>query len=271
MKTPILFRAFEATSRGTKIINFIIVLFMFSATCYSQNQNIEILIFRKTEGFSVKAYLVFDTESREGALIDAGVPLDSINEAVERHNIKLKYVIITHGHPDHIEFLPQIRKEYPIVKVGISKVDYEDMALLFKWREVFSKELVDAWEKDSILVKLMDYDYSQISKPDVFLANDEILWLGKNRIRVVSTPGHTRGSLTFSAGNLIMSGDLIVYHETGFLESKLSSKEEITKSILKLYGMFPDETIIYAGHGKASTIGYEKINNKNVTALEIKW
>ena len=107
--------------------------------------------------------------------------------------------------------------------------------------------------------------------PDLALADGQKLILGGLVLTVWKTPGHSQGSLTYSVGEAIFPGDLIVYHETGYLDYPLASREDLAASIRRLYAAFPDGTVIYPGHGERSTIGYEKIHNRNVTAAKVIW
>jgi hydroxyacylglutathione hydrolase len=87
----------------------------------------------------------------------------------------------------------------------------------------------------------------------------------------MDTPGHSRGGVTYSIAHAVFPGDLILYHETGFLDYPLASKDAIVGSIRKLHAAFPDAFVLLSGHGEASTIGFEKKNNRNVTEREVKW
>ena len=85
------------------------------------------------------------------------------------------------------------------------------------------------------------------------------------------TPGHTRGSVTFAVGRHLFPGDLILHHETGYMNYPLASKEQIVASIRRLYATFPDATRFHSGHGEDSSIGAEKTQNRNVTATAVNW
>ena len=67
-------------------------------------------------------YVVADEETKEGILIDAAGGIDKIYNYVENMNIKLKYVILTHCHGDHIAGLKELRKNYPRIKVALEKI-----------------------------------------------------------------------------------------------------------------------------------------------------
>jgi hydroxyacylglutathione hydrolase len=122
-----------------------------------------------------------------------------------------------------------------------------------------------------VVASLMNFDYTCIVKPDLLLSDNQKLVIGDHQISILKTPGHSRGSLTFCVSNFIFAGDLILYNSTGTLDFFLCSKTDIANSVRRLYESLPDSTIIYSGHGKQSTIGYEKVNNKNVTWYKVKF
>jgi len=226
---------------------------------------------QKSGPFLVNSYLVYDPVSREAAFIDAGNVIDSLLSIIDSEHLKLKYIFLTHAHQDHITGVNTVLRKYPKAKFCMAGEEYNDFMKYAGWRTLFDQNSVKAWEKDSLIVKLMDFGYKRSGKPDVFLNDNMRFNLGKIIITVIKTPGHSRGSVTFSAGKNIFTGDLLLYHSAGFLDYALCSKVEIVASIRKLYAFFPDETVIWSGHGKPSTIGYEKTGNINVTVNKVTW
>lgn len=250
------------------IFTLAITLFL----CTSLSAQSDLMIKKQTSGpFNVNSYLLFDMNTKEAVFIDAGSSIDSLIDAVDKENLKLKYIFLTHGHQDHIVGVNALKERYPKAKVCFSKEEFQDFRHYMRWNEIFDTASVDGWKKDTVIAKLMNFDYKRVKKPDIYLDNDQEYKIGNTILKVIKTPGHSRGSLTFLIKNIIFPGDLIVYHATGDLDYFLCSKDEIVKSIRMLYKLFPDETIIHSGHGKSSTIGYEKTNNKNVSETKITW
>lgn len=226
---------------------------------------------QKSGPFLVNSYLVYDPVSHEAAFIDAGNVIDSLLSFIDSEHLKLKYIFLTHAHQDHIAGVNKVLKKYPKAKFCLTREEFDDYKQYADWRNLFDTESVRSWEKDSAIVHLMDLNFGGVGKTDIFLTDNQKFTLGKISVTVIKTPGHSRGSVTFSAGNNIFPGDLLLYHSAGFLDYSLCSKIEIVASIRKLYFYYSDETVICSGHGKASTIGYEKVNNKNVTVNNITW
>lgn len=221
--------------------------------------------------FAVRTYLVWDEATREAAIIDPGSAVDELVATLEGKGLKLKYVLLTHGHQDHVASLGALRVRFPEALLGYSGREREDLAAYSGWRTLFAAADVTAWEKDERARALMDLDYGAIPAPDLALEEPQALRLGSLPIQVLLTPGHSRGSVTFAVGRHLFPGDLIFHRETGYMNYPLASKEQIVASIRRLYATFPDETLLHSGHGVDSSIGAEKRQNRNVTATEVKW
>jgi len=247
------------------------IFVMMYGVASAQTEAYKIITCSKPDVIPVKSYLLYDVATKDAALIDAGVSAEVVSAQIETNGLHLQYILITHCHPDHVEGLPALRAKYPAAKVCFTKEEYEDMKSYARWREVFSPALVAAWTKDPAMVKLMDFDYGRIGKPDIFIDDGQEIKFGGLSVTALRTPGHSRGSASFSAGDVVFPGDLILYHSTGYLDYPLCSKEEIVKSIRRLYRTFPEGTKLLSAHGDASTIGYEKANNKNVTPDKVVW
>jgi hydroxyacylglutathione hydrolase len=226
---------------------------------------------QKSGPFLVNSYLVYDPVSREAAFIDAGNVIDSLLGLIDNEHLKLKYIFLTHAHQDHITGVNTVLRKYPKTKFCLTREEFDDFKKYADWKTLFDQNSVEAWEKDSSIIRLMDFGYKGLRKPDIFLNDNGRFNLGKITLTMIKTPGHSRGSVTVSAGKNIFTGDLLLYHSTGFLDYVLCSKVEIVASIRKLYAFFPDETVVWPGHGKPSTIGYEKTGNKNVTVNKVTW
>ena len=240
---------------------FIILLLTLKINSFAQSG----LAIHKQAGGPVKVntYLVYDQDSKEAIFIDAGSRFDSLISIVDAQKLNVKYILLTHAHQDHIIGLKMLKEKFPKAMVGFSEEEHKDFMHYSRWRDIYDQKSVAEWQQNPEMESLMDFDYS-VGEPDIYLENNQILKIGNINIEIISTPGHTRGSLTFSVTKNLFSGDLILYHSTGYLNCFLSSKNDIMASIQKLYKQFPNETIIYPGHGMGSTIGYEKKNNKIV-------
>jgi len=97
----------------------------------------------------------------------------------------------------------------------------------------------------------------------LMIANNQVIILGNTSIEVLHTPGHTPGHVTFSIENASAAfcGDLIFYHGIGRTDLKISNEDDLMKSIEEKIFKLDPKTILYPGHGPATTVQEEKDNN----------
>lgn len=177
----------------------------------------------------------------QGILIDPGAEVDVILKAIE--GLTIKYIINTHGHIDHI--------------IENDKIRAETGALL-----LISKE--DAPMLSSSFLNLSEFFGKGLS----FKAPDRIIKDGEKigDILVVETPGHTPGSLSFVWNHCIFCGDVIFSNGYGRYDFPGGNFEYLKNSIKKLLN-FPDNTILYPGHGDSLTIKDAKCQLMNLIDL----
>lgn len=171
--------------------------------------------------FENVVYIVRDPDTKEGYVIDAGWEPDKIADAVE--DTKVKAILITHGHWDHHDQLDALK-----AKLGVP---------------------VAIGELDQGMLK---------SPPEQVLVDRQSLPFGKSVMTAIHTPGHTPGSTCFTVGNLLFSGDTLFPGGVGNTKNETGHFYTIIRSVEYRLLALPDDTVIYPGHGKSSTIGAEK-------------
>ena len=177
------------------------------------------------------SYVIWDTDLGEAALIDPAWQPETIEEFLQREKLTLKLLLLTHAHPDHVN----------AVRHFMGK----------------DKKLALTVHKDDIF--LLDDDI----KPLNLLSGEEEVALGHVKIRVMHTPGHTPGSVSYLAGGCIFTGDTLFIGECGRADLPGSDPKALRMSLLKLAAL-PGETALYPGHsynGDTSTIGVQKEHN----------
>lgn len=192
--------------------------------------------------YGANCYIVTDENSRESAIIDPGGTDSEIFEYIVLENLIVKYILITHGHLDHIGGVEYLREKTG-AKVAIHKED----ALM----------LLDP----KLNLSSMSYNEIICNPADILLNDGEILYLGKNKIEVLHTPGHTPGGICFKIDDVCFTGDTLFKGSIGRTDFPGGDFNSIINSINNKLLKLNNNIVIYPGHGENSTIGQEKENN----------
>lgn len=250
------------------LVCFAASAFFFFA-CSRQNPEHLKLEKQTTGAIGTNCYLLYDDATKDAALIDPGDTVFSLLSHIEKEGLNLKYILVTHCHPDHIYgfMTMQLRDKFPDAQVCFSAIEYEDLTkVVSKWKEAYPDQVSQEIQNSPVFLKLFDMDYNTLGRADIFLKDNQKLPLGNFEITAINTPGHAPGSISYHINNLLFTGDELIYRAVGGTKtSPVASFSAQVKSIRKLYNKFPDETIVYPGHGQSTTIGEEKTQNKNIT------
>lgn len=185
-------------------------------------------------------YIVGCEETKEGAVIDPGGHPERILAEVERHGLALKYVLNTHAHFDHTYANRAI-----VAATGVPLALHPaDRRLL----------LSSAGAADFGLPA------EPSPPPDLELQDGDELEVGKLRFQVLHTPGHTPGHVCFyePEEGVLFDGDVLFYRGVGRTDLAGGNWQQLMNSIRRVLFALPDETVVYSGHGPATTIGEEK-------------
>lgn len=185
---------------------------------------------------------VLSDETGEGVIIDPGAESDAILGYVREAGIRVRYIINTHGHWDHIGANIPVAEETgaPILIHELDKAFLDEEALnLSKAFGVIGRG----------------------GMASQCLSEEDVLTAGEVCLRVLHTPGHTQGSISLVADGMIFTGDALFKGSIGRTDLPTGSTEVLMEVLAKKILTFPDDTVVYPGHGKATTIGAEKENN----------
>ena len=190
------------------------------------------------------AYLLIEPESGEAALIDAPCADGRLWEEVQRRGHAMRYLLLTHGHIDHIAGVQAIRDATQAM-VGIHPAD---APCLRNTTASLAKPM-----------GLPTANHPSIT-PDLLLSDGQTLPLGKASIEVIHTPGHTPGGVCYRCGDLLFTGDTLFAGSYGRTDFPGGSMAEIRASCLRLVGL-PGVARVLPGHGPETTLEAERYSN----------
>lgn len=187
-------------------------------------------------------YILYDPETKEAAVIDPADEDVKIIDTIKNYNLKVKYIIVTHAHIDHILALDKVAQ-------------YTNASL------VIHSDDKDALNNDVFNLATFFNAKSPTKKADILVKNGDVLHLGENNLKIIHTPGHNRGSMCIHVDNILISGDTLFNQSIGRTDYYGGNFDTLINSIKKRLFVLDDNTKVYPGHGCETTIGYEINNN----------
>lgn len=182
-------------------------------------------------------YIIID--NNEACLIDCTVCDPNMMDFITKNNATLKFILLTHGHFDHILGLTEWQERYHTPAF----VHEDDLSEIQNCNQ---------------LLGMFGMRPIKIPKIDKTFKDKDTFAVGNITLTVQHTPGHTPGSVCFSTKNVLFSGDTLFYRGRGRTDFPGGDETTLTSSIQKLFKICDDETIVYPGHGKTTTIANEK-------------
>lgn len=191
--------------------------------------------------FGENTYLIADKNTREGAVIDPGGDVKDLIKYVKDNFIEVKYIILTHGHGDHIGCVPELKKATNACIIAHSD------------------------EKEILLDKKKNLSYRMHCGPTEFEADEYVnegdsVNLGDLKLKFIHTPGHTKGGMCIKVGNHMFTGDTLFAGSMGRTDLYSGDNKQMQKSLSRLKN-YEDDIIVYPGHGPNTTMGIEKATN----------
>lgn len=197
--------------------------------------------------FQCNCMIVGCEETGTAVVIDPGEEAGRILESLSRHQLTTAFLLHTHAHLDHVGATAEVQK-----KTGAAAGLHEDDMPLC--------------ENLHIQAALFGLPTPTTPKIDRFLKDGEVLSFGKSRVDVLHTPGHTPGSLSFHIPAFgLVTGDTLFAGSVGRTDLWGGSHPTLIDSIRKKLLSFPDETPVYPGHGRSTTVGRERRGNPFLT------
>lgn len=188
-------------------------------------------------------YFLHNADTNEVVVIDPGDKGKMIYQELTARGYKIKAVLLTHGHFDHIMGADDIRKSAGVL--------------------VYLGEHEEKLISDAQLNVSAMFGTPYTTKADVFVKDGEILELAGMKIKVLHTPGHTAGGVSYylEEEGILICGDTLFLESVGRTDFPTSSAQELKTAIHEKLFTLPDDVYVYPGHGPTTTIGHEKENN----------
>ena len=190
-------------------------------------------------------YIVTDEESKEAFVVDPGVYNKRFEAALRAAGVeKLRYILLTHGHFDHISGVKALKEDFG----GDVVIHREDAGCLY--------------DKSKSLASKFFFPQHDVTA-DVLVDDGQRLPFGEGEIEVIHTPGHTKGSVCYTIEDIMLSGDTLFKSSIGRTDFPGGSFEEIKASLKKLAALEKNYTV-YPGHAESTTLEREKKYNPYV-------
>ncbi len=171
-------------------------------------------------------YILGCSKTMEGVVIDPGDEALRIVKEISRSGLKIKYILITHGHPDHTGAARELK--------GIIRAPV--------WIHGLDSRGLDI-------------------PPDATLLDGQEIEVGTYRIKVIHTPGHSPGGVCFHAPGAVFTGDTLFAGSVGRTDFPGGDHKRLIAGVKEKIFPLGDDLRVYPGHGPASTIGREKTRN----------
>jgi len=179
-------------------------------------------------------------------VIDPGGNSEVIQKAIAESGLDIKIIVLTHGHSDHIAALHET-----LDMTGAEVAIHIEDADFLKGRGNVSSQF--------------GISYKTPPPPDRLLRGGDIIDVGGWSFSVIHTPGHTPGSICLLTDYKVFTGDTLFRRGIGTTLMPGSSRRQLINSIQTRLMILPDDTIVYPGHGRETTIGAERRDNPYVT------
>lgn len=190
---------------------------------------------------ATNCYLIINLDNNESIIVDPADSPESIYDMVVRSASRPQAILLTHGHFDHIGGVKAVFEKTG-AKVLISK---EDEPMLSS-------------SKLSLAAFCGGVQNNTAAYGNV--ADGDVITLGESKIKVIATPGHTKGGVCYVCDNNVFTGDTMFFCSCGRTDFPGGSSQEIMQSLKKIADLKGDLTV-YPGHDRFSSLDFERANN----------
>lgn len=207
---------------------------------------------RAAEPFYKNGYVVGCEDTREGIVIDPGDEVEALLDAVRQHQLQIRYILLTHAHLDHITGVGRAKAALG-VPVGLHQADN----FLY----------------EAVVQQGQAFGFAVEAQPpvDFFYENEGPIRFGALAAWIRHTPGHCPGGVCLAIGRedaaarTLFVGDTLFQGSIGRTDLPGGDTGTLLRSIREVLFAYPDDTVVYSGHGAPTTIGVERRTNPFLT------
>jgi len=199
--------------------------------------------------FSENTYLLIDEATRATAIVDPGAyskaEQQTLSAYIEQEKLDVQFLLNTHAHIDHVLGNAFVLRQYPSVPFLLNTLDLPTLRAVGSYAGPYG---FPAYEP---------------AEPTGELAAGQVVELGESELQVRFTPGHAPGHVVLydAAGGQLIGGDVLFRSSIGRTDLPGGDHATLLQSIVSELLTLPDETVVYPGHGPATTIGAERRGN----------
>lgn len=187
-------------------------------------------------------YIVYDENSKKALIVDPGAEAAHIIAMIEKESLQPQLIVNTHGHWDHVGAVAELKEKY-----GIPFYLHADD---------------EEWLREP-LCRLLGQGAAPTVTVDHTIDDGTVLMLDDEPLRVIHTPGHTKGGcvLWLEKADVAFTGDTLFKGTIGRTDFPGGSYEDILMSVQQKLTALPDQCVVYPGHGPKSTMAWERAHN----------
>lgn len=199
--------------------------------------------------FAENCYVVIDEKTRECAIIDCGCydynEQAALREFIAKENLTVKFLLNTHLHIDHAFGNAFVAREFGVLPLACKEDEF----------------LLDKMNDQAIAFGVSPCDGAQ--KLGGYLTENDRVNFGEIEFEILHVPGHSPGSLCFYSRKekVVFTGDVLFFQSIGRTDLPGGNHEQLVSGIAEKLFTLPDEVEVFPGHGRTSTIGFERAHN----------
>lgn len=199
--------------------------------------------------YDENTYLVWDSETHRGFIVDPGAEAPRLIERIETLGITLEAVLLTHGHSDHIGAVAEIKERYDLpIYIGEGEQDLLTDPL----------KNLSGLHGEGIVAPAADH----------LLRDGDSLTIAGFDLTISMTPGHSPASICYRYDKIMFCGDVIFMGSIGRTDLPGADHQIMMRTLTEKILTLPDEVFLYPGHGPATTVGRERMVNPFLLQLQ---